>query len=116
MAATIFTALTGKRAPIDPTPPPPEQTRIACIGDSITEGSSYPAIDELAKLSPKPRVFLCKPLPVIGEGNFGIDNARLTEGVLPAFRRLAKDYEFRTENSETMILIAATRLMLARLS
>ena len=32
------------------------------------------------------------------------------------FRRLAKDYEFRTENSETIILIAATRLMLARLA
>ena len=31
-------------------------------------------------------------------------------------RRLAKDYEFRTDNSEAMILIAATRLMLARLA
>jgi putative transposase len=39
-----------------------------------------------------------------------------TFGWLSKFRRLAKDYEFRTENSETMILIAATRLMLARLS
>lgn len=37
-------------------------------------------------------------------------------GWLSKFRRLAKDYEFRTENSETMILIAATRLMLARLT
>jgi putative transposase len=39
-----------------------------------------------------------------------------TFGWLSKFRRLAKDYEFRTENSETMILIAATRLMLARLA
>jgi putative transposase len=39
-----------------------------------------------------------------------------TFGWLSKFRRLAKDYEFRTENSETMILIAATRLMLARLT
>jgi putative transposase len=32
------------------------------------------------------------------------------------FRRLAIDDEFRTDNSETMILIPATRLMLARLA
>jgi len=39
-----------------------------------------------------------------------------TFGWLSKFRRLSKDYEFRTDNSETMILIAATRLMLARLA
>jgi putative transposase len=39
-----------------------------------------------------------------------------TFGWLSKFRRLAKDYELRTENSKTMILIAATRLMLARLA
>jgi len=38
-----------------------------------------------------------------------------TFGWLSNYRRLAKDYEFRTDNSEAMILIAATRLMLARL-
>lgn len=32
------------------------------------------------------------------------------------FRRLSKDYEFHTKNSDTMILIAANRLMLARLA
>ena len=37
-------------------------------------------------------------------------------GWLSKFRRLAKDYEFRTDNSEAIILIAATRLMLARLA
>ena len=35
---------------------------------------------------------------------------------LSKFRRLAKDYELRTENSEAVILIAATRLMLTRLA
>ena len=39
-----------------------------------------------------------------------------TFGWLSKFRRLAKDYERRTENSEAMILIAATRLMLGRLA
>jgi putative transposase len=39
-----------------------------------------------------------------------------TFGWLSKFRRLAKDYELRTENSETVILIAATRLMLARIA
>ena len=38
-----------------------------------------------------------------------------TFGWLSNCRRLAKDYEFRTENSEAMILIAATRLMLRRI-
>ncbi len=35
---------------------------------------------------------------------------------LSKLRRLSKDYEFRTDNSETMMLIAATRLMLKRLA
>lgn len=39
-----------------------------------------------------------------------------TFGWLSKFRRLSKDYEFKTQNSETMILIAATRLMLAKLT
>ena len=39
-----------------------------------------------------------------------------TFGWLLKFRRLAKDYGFRTENSEAMILIAASRLMPARLA
>jgi putative transposase len=39
-----------------------------------------------------------------------------TFGWLSKFRRLAKDYEYRTDNSEAIILIAATRLMLARLA
>ena len=38
-----------------------------------------------------------------------------TFGWLSKFRRLSKDYEFRTDNSECMILVAATRLMLAKL-
>ena len=38
-----------------------------------------------------------------------------TFGWLSKFRRLSKDYEYRTENSGAIILIAATRLMLARL-
>ena len=38
-----------------------------------------------------------------------------TFGWLSKFRRLSKDYEDRTENSEPIILIAATRLMLAPL-
>ena len=39
-----------------------------------------------------------------------------TFGWLSKFRRLSKDYEFHTQNSEAMILVAATRLMLARLA
>ena len=39
-----------------------------------------------------------------------------TFGWLSKFRRLSKDYEFRTENSETMILISAIKLMLNRLA
>ena len=39
-----------------------------------------------------------------------------TFGWLSNYRRLARDYEFRTDNSEALILIAATRLMLRRLA
>jgi putative transposase len=39
-----------------------------------------------------------------------------TFGWLSKSRRLSKDYEYRTDNSEAMILIAATHLMLARLA
>jgi putative transposase len=39
-----------------------------------------------------------------------------TFGWLSKFRRLSKDYEYRTENSEALILIAGTRIMLARLA
>lgn len=39
-----------------------------------------------------------------------------TFGWLSKFRRLSKDYEYRPDNSEAIILIAATRLMLARLA
>jgi transposase len=35
---------------------------------------------------------------------------------LSKFSRLAKDYEDRPDNSEAVILIAATRLLLARLA
>ena len=39
-----------------------------------------------------------------------------TFGWLSKSRRLSKDYEYRPDNSEAIILIAATRLMLARLA
>ena len=39
-----------------------------------------------------------------------------TFGWLSKFRRLSKDYEFRIDNSEAMILISASRLMLNRLA
>jgi putative transposase len=39
-----------------------------------------------------------------------------TFGWLNNFRRLSKDYEFRTDSSEAFILIAAARLLIARLA
>ena len=39
-----------------------------------------------------------------------------TFGWLSKSRRLSKDYEYRTDNSEAMILIAANRLMISRLA
>ena len=38
-----------------------------------------------------------------------------TFGWLHRFRRLSKDFEFRTDSSEAFILIAASRLLLSRL-
>ena len=39
-----------------------------------------------------------------------------TFGWLNNFRRLSKDYEFRTDSSEAFILIASARLLLARIT
>lgn len=39
-----------------------------------------------------------------------------TFGWLHNFRRLSKDYEYRTDSSETFILIAAVKILAARLS
>lgn len=39
-----------------------------------------------------------------------------TFGWLHRFRRLSKDYEFRTDSSEAFIFIAASKLLLARLA
>lgn len=39
-----------------------------------------------------------------------------TFGWLHNFRRLSKDYEFRTDSAEAFILIAASKILLARLS
>ncbi len=39
-----------------------------------------------------------------------------TFGWLHRFRRLSKDFEFRTDSSEAFILIAAARLLLSRLA
>jgi putative transposase len=39
-----------------------------------------------------------------------------TFGWLHQFRRLSKDYEFRTDSSEAFILLAAARLLLARIA
>ena len=39
-----------------------------------------------------------------------------TFGWLHQFRRLSKDYEFRTDSSEAFIFLAASRLLIARLA
>ena len=39
-----------------------------------------------------------------------------TFGWLHNFRRLSKDYEFRTDSSEAFILIAASKILIARLA
>lgn len=48
-------------------------------------------IEELQALPTHPKVFLCKPVPVYGKGNYGIDEGRLREGVLPAIEQVAKE-------------------------
>ena len=163
MAAEVYQAITGREAPITKQPPPPPPTLIACLGDSITEGSGYPAalqerlgnkyvvrnfgvsgatlldrgdkpyrrqskyqalkdfqpnvvivmlgtndtkpqnyehidqfaenvralVDDLAGLPTKPTVFLCKPVPVMGEGNWESNEDRLRNGVIPAIETVA---------------------------
>lgn len=163
LAAPIYETLTKQKPPVVIPPAPPKALRLACLGDSITEGSGYPSAlqqllgnrfmvknygvssstllsrgdkpyaqqakfaaaktfepdavilmlgtndtkpknyehiadfakeltslcDEISAWKSKPKILLALPAPVIGEGNFGIDNGRLEAGVIPAIRQVA---------------------------
>ena len=62
---------------------------------------------EIVKRSDRIKGFVVLPKRWIVERTFGW---------LSNYRRFAKDYEYRPENSEALILIAASKLMLARLA
>lgn len=46
---------------------------------------------EVASVEPRPRILLCLPPPIYGEGNWNLNNENLTAGVLPAIRAVAKE-------------------------
>jgi lysophospholipase L1-like esterase len=38
-------------------------------------------VESFEKLSPQPTIFICRPCPIPGEGNFGINNANLQQAI-----------------------------------
>jgi lysophospholipase L1-like esterase len=47
-------------------------------------------VEAFAGLASKPKVYVCTPVPAY-PGNFGIDDTRIREGVVPIWQRVAKE-------------------------
>ena len=54
------------------------------------EGDYRDLVKSFLNLPSKPRVFICRPVPVPGKGNFGINEASLQEQ-MPVYAKLAKE-------------------------
>jgi lysophospholipase L1-like esterase len=48
-------------------------------------------IAEFQALETKPRILLCLPVPIYKQGNWGLNNENLLEGVIPGVKQVAKD-------------------------
>lgn len=58
------------------------------------EGDYRDLVKSFLELPSKPRVFICRPVPVPGKGNFGINDAALQEQ-MPVYAKLAKELKVR---------------------
>ena len=54
------------------------------------EGDYRDLVKSFQDLPSKPRVYICKPVPVPGKGNFGINETALQEQ-MPAYAKLAEE-------------------------
>lgn len=56
------------------------------------EGDYRDLVKSFLDLPSKPRVFICRPVPVPGKGNFGINDAALQEQ-MPVYAKLAEEFK-----------------------
>lgn len=54
------------------------------------EGDYRDLVKSFLDLPSKPRVYICKPVPVVAKGNFGINSESLAEQ-MPVYEKLAKE-------------------------
>ncbi len=59
------------------------------IADFVPDGKKI--VESFQALSPAPKIFLCLPVPIYGEGNFGLNNENLVAGVLPGLKKIAAE-------------------------
>ncbi len=53
------------------------------------EPSTKSLIEAFLKANPKAKVYLCTPVPVIGKGNFGINNEMVLGEIIPQIKKVA---------------------------
>ena len=59
------------------------------MGDNFATDAAN-IVDAFAKLEAKPKIYLCRPVPVFKD-KWGINEKSLTEGVIPAINKVAKE-------------------------
>ncbi len=53
--------------------------------------STKSLVEAFQKSNPKAKVFLCTPVPVIGAGNFGINNEKVLGEIIPLIKQVAEE-------------------------
>jgi lysophospholipase L1-like esterase len=59
------------------------------IADFVPDGKKI--VESFQAVSSKPKIFLCLPVPIYGEGNFGLNNENLVAGVIPGLKKIAAE-------------------------
>ena len=57
------------------------------IADFVPDGTKI--VESFQALASKPKIFLCLPVPIYGEGNYGLNNENLVAGVIPGVKKIA---------------------------
>ena len=53
--------------------------------------STKSLVEAFLKANPKAKIYLCTPVPVIGKGNFGINNEMVQGEIIPLIRKVAEE-------------------------
>ncbi len=53
--------------------------------------STKSLVEAFQKANPKAKIYLCTPVPVIGKGNYGINNEKVQGEIIPLIRQVAAE-------------------------